>query len=182
MKQLYVIFTCAVLTIAIISRAQIAVTIWDSIKNVTAPVIDPAFVNVYHSAYRQPLADYGWEDGLQVSPDGLNLYALSSPMDFLSWNIFLNTYPASPACNLFANMEFIRPYAGTYGMDLTTNPFGCDSFMNIDIIYAHRNTLNDSFLMWQLSGIARGGTIENPNAQNSPFMEVWRIVAEAKTI
>jgi hypothetical protein len=57
-------------------------------------------------------------------------------------------------------MSFIRPYANTYGIDLVTNPFGCDSFPNIDILYSHRHTLIDSFLFWQLSGIPRPGSIE----------------------
>ncbi len=161
MKHLYILLCCfTALTISRPSHAQSPAAVWDSIKNSTAPVIDPAFITVYDAAYRQPLADYGWEDGLHISPDGLNLYALYSPMDFLSWNLYFYTYPTSPLCNLFANMDFVRPYANNYGMDLSTNFFACDSFVNIDILYSHRNTLNDSFLTWQLSGIPRGGQWE----------------------
>jgi hypothetical protein len=141
-------------------QAQTPQMVWDSIKNATAPVIDPAFVTVYDAAYRQPLADYGWEDGVHLSPDGLNLYALYSPMDFLSWNLFFYSYPTTAPCNLFANMDFMRTYANTYGMDMTSNFFACDSFVNIDILYSNRATLNDSFLTWQLSGIARGAQWE----------------------
>ncbi len=57
-------------------------------------------------------------------------------------------------------MSYVRPYAKTYGMNLTSNVFGCDSFPNMDILYAHRNSLLDSFSNWQLSGISRPGAFE----------------------
>ncbi len=153
-------FFCLAITASTCLPAQNAQQSWDSIKNAAMPVVDPTFQNEYDAPYRQPLADYGWEDGLQISPDGLNLYALYSPMDLLSRTSFVVSNPGLPFCEGLANMSFIRPYANSYGMDLTTNPFGCDSFFNIDILYAHRNTQNESFTNWQLSGIARPALIE----------------------
>jgi len=142
-------------------KAQVnPVLVWDSIKNSTMPTVETQFQSEFGIPYKQPLADYGWEDGLQISLDGLNLYALYSPMDLLSWQNYFTTHLNLPICNLVGNMSYIRPYAQTYGMDMVTNPFGCDSFANIDILYAHRNSLSDSFTSWQLSGIARPGAIE----------------------
>lgn len=158
MKKLTFTFICFVFVT--ITNAQNSQNVWDSIKSSALPIVLPAFVNQYNSPYRQPLADYGWEDGLQISPDGLNLYALYSPMDFISWQSFLVSNLSLPICSTISNMSFIRPYANTYGIDLVTNPFGCDSFPNTDIIYSHRNTVNDSFSTWQLSGIPRAGSIE----------------------
>jgi hypothetical protein len=158
MKKLSFIFLCFVLVS--ITNAQSTRYVWDSIKRSTMPVVLPAFVNQYNTPFKQPLASYGWEDGLQISPDGLNLYALYVPMDFISWQSFLVANPSLPICSTLCNMSFIRPYASTYGIDLVTNPFGCDSFPNVDIIYSHRNTVIDSFLTWQLSGIPRPGSIE----------------------
>ena len=158
MKNLIFFFLSFAFSIG--AKAQSPKIVWDSIKNSTNPVVLPAYLSEYGTAYKQPLADYGWEDGLQISPDGLNLYALYTPMDFLSWQSFLVSNLTLPICSTLGNMSFIRPYANTYGMDLVTNFFGCDSFPNIDILYAHRNTPIDSFLTWQLSGISRPAAIE----------------------
>jgi Secretion system C-terminal sorting domain len=140
--------------------AQNPVATWDSIKSAAMPQVDPAFQSVYGTPYRQPLADYGWEDGLEISSDGLHLYALFSPIDLVSWNTFVNSNLSLPLCSLFANMDYLRPYASTFGMDLTSNFFGCDSIVNIDIVYANRASIMDPFNAWQLSGIARGQLIE----------------------
>lgn len=133
---------------------------WDSVKNSTSPTVLPAFTNDFGTPYRQPLASYGWEDGLHISPDGLNLYALYSPGDIFSWQTFFTTYTSLPVCSGLCNMSFIRSYANTYGIDLVTNSFSCDSFPNIDILYAHRSSTTSSFSTWQLSGISRPGAVE----------------------
>jgi len=163
MKKTLLIFACFILA-TISAKAQNKKQVWDSIKNNSQPTIMPAFQNEYDAAYIQPLADYGWEDGLQISPDGLNLYALYSPMDLLLWSSYFFNHLQEPFCNLVGNMSYMRPYANNYGMDLQTNSFGCDSFANIDILYAHRNTVTDSFTTWQLSGVARAGAIEGSPA------------------
>ncbi len=174
---------------ASVAISQTAQQSWDAIKNATAPVVAAPFQSMFDAPYRQPLADYGWEDGLEISPDGLNLYALYSPMDLIGYTNFFTSNLQLPICDLFANMNYMRPYAGTYGMDMVTNYFSCDSFSNIDILYAHRNSVADNFSPWQLSGIARPGLIEggpsplfsetNPN-QVELFMftgngDIWMI-------
>ena len=56
---------------------------WMLIKDVTSPIneLEPEF----DSMYRQPLSTVGWEDGLHISNDGLNLYCTYLPIDFLSF-------------------------------------------------------------------------------------------------
>ncbi|MCE3280108.1 MAG: Secretion system C-terminal sorting domain [Bacteroidetes bacterium] len=166
MKKIFtILFVCLfTLTFNIVIYAQNHAAVWDSIKNATMLVVEPAFQNEFGNPYRQPLADYGWEDGLQISPDGLNLYALYSPSDLLSWQMYFVSHLSSPFCDLVGNMSYLRSYSQTYGMDLVTNPFGCDSFSNIDILYSHRTSITDNFTNWQLSGIARGGIIEGSPA------------------
>lgn len=152
-----------ILSVLLISSSIISQTAqqsWDVIKNTAMPVVAAPFQAMFDAPYRQPLADYGWEDGLEISPDGLNLYALYSPMDLIGYTNFFANNLQLPLCDLFANMNYLRSYAGVYGMDMTTNYFSCDSFGNIDILYAHRNSVTDSFSTWQLSGIARAGLIE----------------------
>ncbi len=152
-------FLCCV---GINAQAQLTdpAEIWDSIKANTAPIVAPAFAANFATPYRLPISAYGWEDGLQISADGLNLYTLYAPADLLSWFTYINTNIALPLCETFGNTEFIRPYAETYGMDMAFNFFGCDSAINLDILYAHRDNINDEFENWILSDIARPGTIE----------------------
>ncbi len=146
----------------LISKAQLTEPdeIWDSIKSAIAPEIAGGFTDIYETPFTQPLADYGWEDGVHISPDGLNLYALYAPADLLSWINYISVNIGLPVCSTFGNMSFLRHYANDYGMDLATNIFGCDSALNIDILYAHRNTIDDAFANWTLSDIARPGFIE----------------------
>ena len=154
------ILTFLLFVLVSVLHAQNIQYVWDSIKNSTMPVVLPEFVNAYETPYKQPLAAYGWEDGLQISSDGLHLYAFYTPMDIVSWQTFLASNSNLPICSTIGNMSYVRPYADTYGIDLVTNPFGCDSFPNLDIVYSQRNSVNDSFVNWQLSGIPRPGAIE----------------------
>ncbi len=87
------IFACVYCFLLLISfsgvKAQNSKSVWDSIKSNTSPVVEVPFQSEYAKPFKQPLADYGWEDGLHISPDGLNLYALYSPMDFFPGRCFL---------------------------------------------------------------------------------------------
>lgn len=136
------------------------VEIWDSVKNNTYVVVSPEFEDILGTPYRQPLNSYGWEDGLQISADGLNLYTLYAPADLLSWFTYIASNPGLPVCETIGSTQFIRPYAETYGMDMAFNYFGCDTIMNLDILYAHRDNINDEFENWVLSDMARPGQIE----------------------
>ena len=136
------------------------VEIWDSIKENTAPVVASEFEDILGIPYRLPLSSYGWEDGLQISTDGLNLYTLYAPADLLSWFTYIAANAALPICETLGSTQFIRPYAETYGMDMAFNYFGCDTIMNLDILYAHRDNISDEFENWILSDMARPGQIE----------------------
>ncbi len=101
----------------------------------------------YDSLYRQPLATIGWEDGLHISDDGLHLYCTYVPIDFLSF-VLNGNLPNDFSTN------YLRS-APTFGMDLSINPIGAAEWLHSDILYAHRNSVLDSFKTWRLSDMAR---------------------------
>jgi hypothetical protein len=118
---------------------------WTLIKDSISPVNEKP--SEYDSIYRQALSTTGWEDGIHISRDGLNLYCTYLPLDFLSF-VINGDLPN----NFTAN--YLRG-APTFGMDLTTNPIGATEWLHSDILYAHRNTIADSFNLWTLSDMAR---------------------------
>lgn len=144
---------------------------WDSIKAVAQPEVATQFQNDYEQPYKQPLSTYGWEDGLHISRDGLHLYALYYPGDLFGFtSFFLDNINDLDDCDLLGNPNYIRPYAETFGMDMTTNPIDCDTFINVDIIYATKTAIDEPFSEWVLSDIARPAELEggpmplfNPN-------------------
>jgi hypothetical protein len=137
---------------------------WDSVKGISYPELATSFQTAYDKPARLPLASYGWEDGLHISRDGLNIYALYSPADLVShttnFSYVISSDSSPDLCNLFAGTKFIRNYAQFYGIDMLSNSFGCDSFLNIDIVYSHRNSIDEPFTTWQLSNISRPGLNE----------------------
>lgn len=149
---------CLLIVIPLFGFGQQAA--WDAIKADAAPVLTAPFADQFSAPEMVPLADYGWEDGLQVSYDGLHLYALYAPADLLSWVGYFAANPGLPICSTLGSGAFIRDYAGDYGMDMHTNYFACDTFMNLDILYATRPSIDVPFSNWILSDIARPGEIE----------------------
>ncbi len=134
---------------------------WDQIKDLTKPVVAEDFKSQYQEPYRQELSSYGWEDGVHISRDGLNLYALYYPGDLLAWTLsFGKRVGSSTFCELFADTTFLRSYANFYGMDMKTNALGCTDFLNVDILYARRTNTFLPFSQWNLSNIARSGAVE----------------------
>jgi len=138
---------------------------WEQLKADVSPQMASDFSNSYETPFRQPLAAFGWEDGLHISRDGLHLYALYYPGDLLAWTqFFITNIDELELCELLGNTDYIRPYAETFGMDMKSNPLGCEDFINVDILYANRSSENLSFTEWRLSNIARPAAVEG-----SPF-------------
>lgn len=118
---------------------------WETVKDQASPLI--AIPSAYAKPYRQALSNPGWEDGIHISRDGLNLYCMYAPVDLLAF-IMAHKNP----------MEF-KPYmrGETFGVDLkTTIPqLPQTGWLNVDILYAHRSSVDEPFTQWQLSGMAR---------------------------
>ncbi|MBA2612347.1 MAG: T9SS type A sorting domain-containing protein [Bacteroidetes bacterium] len=110
-------------------------------SNTTLQVAIPAEFGV---PVAQPLSVNGWEDGIFISRNGLNLYCIYLPADALSWST--NGAPC-----VFA------PYqkGPTYGMDLTTSPTTvCPTWLQGDILISSRTSTNQAFPSWTLSNLS----------------------------
>ncbi len=116
---------------------------WPAVKSSTMPTV--SIPEEYATPYKQPLSNGGWEDGIFITRDGLNLYCIYAPLDLLSYTLFDSADNTNFA-------PFLR--GPTFGMDLTTNPIGASAWLQADILYSHRNTITDSFSVWQLSNLA----------------------------
>ncbi len=101
----------------------------------------------YHPPFAQPLSTLGWEDGIYMSRDGLDLYCIYAPGDLLSFTI------SGPNPDPTAFGPYLR--GPTFGMDLVSNPVGASSWIHGDILYAHRASTAEAFTSWTLSGMAR---------------------------
>ncbi|MDX2173081.1 MAG: T9SS type A sorting domain-containing protein [Bacteroidota bacterium] len=109
-------------------------------SNTTLQVALPAEFGV---PYPQPLSVNGWEDGIHITRDGLNLYCIYLPADGLSW--ITNGSPC-----VFA------PYqkGPTFGMDLTTSPVTvCPTWLHGDILISSRTSTSVVFPTWSLSNL-----------------------------
>ncbi|MBL7921998.1 MAG: T9SS type A sorting domain-containing protein [Bacteroidia bacterium] len=92
----------------------------------------------------QPLSVNGWEDGIFISRDGLNLYSIYIPADALSW-----TSNGAPCV--------FTPYqkGPTYGMDLATSPTtACPMWLHGDILISSRASTAVPFPAWTLSNLS----------------------------
>lgn len=138
---------------------------WPLIKSNTTPSV--SIPSEFGTPYKQPLSVLGWEDGIFISRDGLDLYCIYVPIDLFSWTFF---GPADPT-------NFSSYLRGpTFGMDLITNPVGASEWLQADILYSHRNTTNDSFLVWGLSNLANPVFSEGApqhNAINSSTVDLF---------
>ena len=117
---------------------------WDTIKANAKPFV--ALPDEYETPYKLSIAVGGWEDGLYVTRDGLNLYCIYLPADVFSF-LYVGD----------GDISNFSPYrrGPTFGMDLTTNPAGASEWLHGDILYTHRQSVNEPFPEWQLSNLAR---------------------------
>ena len=137
---------------------------WGQIKDNTMPFV--ALPEEYSTPYKQPLSVLGWEDGIQISRDGLNLYCIYIPVDWLSWKF----------AGLPPDTFSLYRRGPDLGMDLVTNPNGSSEWLHGDILYSNRNSVLDSFSTWELSGISSPVWTEgalNPLYLNDRFMNTY---------
>lgn len=117
---------------------------WDTIRARGAPLV--ALPAEYGTPYPQLLAVAGWEDGIHITRDGLNLYCIYIPADLFSFRHVGTNNPS----------HLTRFQRGPdFGMDLHSNPAGVDGWLHGDILYSHRERLDEPFPPWELSRLAR---------------------------
>jgi hypothetical protein len=116
---------------------------WAVIKQNASPYV--ALPGEFNTPVIQPLSTMGWEDGIHISRDGLDLYCTYAPGDLFSWT--LNS----------GDPTKFGPYrrGPLFGMDLVTNPVGTSSWIHSDILYAHRNYVTERFSSWVRTGISK---------------------------
>jgi len=116
---------------------------WEAAKATATPKTE--LTAEYGTPTRQALANYGWEDGIAVSRDGLELYCVYAPGDLLSFAIAgldpteFGTYRRGP----------------DFGMDLVSNPVGASSWLQADILHAHRDSTEAAFTAWTRLGLGQ---------------------------
>lgn len=116
---------------------------WAGIKaNATFNVYDDS----YGEPYIQPLNVGGWEDGLYITRNGLNLYSTYIPVDFFS---LLEAFKENPTC--FNYEPYYRP--PMLAVDMITNPWGCKNFFQPDIVISTKELLSFSFDKWVSSNM-----------------------------
>jgi hypothetical protein len=157
-KIKYLVIFITVLT-ACNKEESTPLSAWDKIKKYATPQVA---LDDYGTPYKQRLATMGWEDGVEISKDGLHLYCTYAPGDLLSWTIDS------------ADPSKFTPYlrGPNFGMDLVTNPAGAGSWIQSDILIASRANTTDAFTSWILSDMARSSFSEGaPNPfSNSGFV------------
>lgn len=99
----------------------------------------------FNQPYMQSLSTMGWEDGIHISRDGLDLYCVYVPGDMLSFSL------------AGLDPDQFGPYlrGPLYGMDLISNPAGRTSWIHGDILYSHRNSVSERFSSWTNSGVSK---------------------------
>ena len=117
--------------------------IWIKLKE-NASVVNE-LPSEFSSPYMQNISTMGWEDGIHISRDGLDLYCVYVPGDMLSFSL------------AGLDPDQFGPYlrGPLYGMDLVSNPAGRDSWIHGDILYSHRNSVSERFYNWTNSGVSK---------------------------
>jgi hypothetical protein len=124
-----------------ISVTVFAQTNWPLTKASTS--VQVAIPSEFGIAAQQPLANTGWEDGVFISRDGLNLYSLYLPADALKWSI-----DGAP-CHFTAYQR-----GPTFGMDLITSPVPtCTVWLHADILISSRTSTSVPFPAWSMSNL-----------------------------
>jgi len=122
-----------------------ALSSWDKTKQKT--VIDVALPLEFQSPSTLSISTMGWEDGINISRNGLHLYATYIPADFLAYVL-----------NGESDPEKIQLYdrGPHYDMDLVSNPAEVSyPWYQSDIIYTSRSTISENFSPWNTSNLKR---------------------------
>lgn len=126
-------------------QLDISHSTWNSIKE--SSYVDLFLEKVFKDPYALSNSTLGWEDGVYITRDGLELYCTYLPVDMLGFVLSGDTVE-----------ELSNYYRGPdYGMDFDSNPMGNnEKWIHSDILVSTRESTNEEFGEWQLSEISRG--------------------------
>jgi len=115
---------------------------WVEVKNNAE--IENHLPDEFGEAEMLPLSTMGTEDGLFVTRDGLDLYCIYLPCDYLSFQ--MAGFPQTEAEN------YLR--GPLMSMDLYTTPDGYDVWIHADIYHANRISTDEAFSTWKAVSMA----------------------------
>jgi hypothetical protein len=127
-----------------------ALSSWEQTKS--DAYVEVALTDEFEEASSLSIATLGWEDGLNVSRNGLYLYATYIPADFLSYTLSGSSDPSE-----------IPNYARgpVYDMDFTQNPAGESyEWYHSDILFASRSSTDEDFSSWSTADMKRASYSE----------------------
>lgn len=120
-----------------------ALTGWELSKSEQKPV------NVIGSAYNDPaplsIGTAGWEDGIYMSRDGLNIYAVYVEMDLLKAVID----GATP------DKFYLYQRGPDLGQDFTNPLSEPHPWIHGDVVIGQRNSVSGTFSSWRVTGLKR---------------------------
>ena len=90
------------------------------------------------------LANDGWEDGIYITRDGLDLYCIYTPSDALSFVL--------AGGDEYESGKYLR--GPQLEVDTKTNPIGAENWIQGDIYHASRTSLDEAFTVWQPVGVS----------------------------
>lgn len=132
-----------------VSSVNNGLSSWVSVKS--AAVVVNHLTSEYNTPGIIPIDTMGWEDGINISRNGLHIYATYIPADFLSFVQSGKT------------LDYVQYYdrGPHYDMDLITNPAGASyPWYQSDIIYASRSSVSENFSAWTTSNMKRSSYSE----------------------
>jgi hypothetical protein len=134
---------------------------WVAIRAATMPHL--ALSADFATPTIQACAVDGWEDGIFISRDGLNLFCTYAPADLLSFTI--------AGADQSHAADYLR--GPTFGMDLHSNPAGTSTWIQADILRATRTSTAQPFADWHLTAMARPitseGAVQSPDSGPGPW-------------
>ena len=118
---------------------------WSTIKAGFQPEYDSS---LFEKPFLQTQAVGGWEDGVFISRDGLNMYCFYAPVDMIS---YAGDIGSSSPCEF----PVIGPYwrGPMYGVDTSTIIEPCDHWMHSDVVHASRSSVSEPFSSWKPTDI-----------------------------
>jgi hypothetical protein len=141
---------------------------WPALRAAIHPQV--ALTSEFGTPMVQPLAGDGWEDGVAITRDGLQLYALYVPGDLLSFTLAGAPQPQTSA--------YLR--GPRLGIDLNTMPSGVTGtppWLHGNLVHAVRASTAASFTAWQLTAMARPVWSEGAPLAQSPISGGWDLFA-----
>jgi len=143
---------------------------WPSVKTAIAPQVQ---VSGYGTPYPLDISTLGWEDGQNITPDGLTVYCFYSAMDLLAFSFGDD---ATDPCAVGAYLR--GPFQSIMSSVPPSLANSCEQFANSDIVISNRNSVNDPFPEWSLSNVSFPGTLEGApqvilNASNPDIVDYF---------